>query len=303
MPLEIQTIYNAAYSNIIFKNKLDSYKNDGELENNNSCSEFASSNLISESNEQMICKAVLLFFKDLKEQKYKYGDTTHEDITYRDSGCKYLFYWLYTHVKNDEQVYKNTLTLYKQLYEIYDKQHDDSGIFNKYIDVMNEHTIEKLVKLTNLYNSLDKFFTENENKKEKEVCKGNLIDLYNYYIYECRNGYDYDFCDELKNFRKKYNSFIKYVMKCEEKYLLPPVEGFNIVGTTVIPFSLISVTSLILPILYKFTALGPWMRRLIGKNKNIWQNINEETNNSINTYEIGEDNFNMGDYNIAYNSS
>ncbi|SBT02271.1 PIR Superfamily Protein [Plasmodium ovale curtisi] len=303
MPLEIQTIYNAAYSNFIFKNKLDSYKNDGELENNYICSEFTSSNLISESNEQMICKAVILFFRDLKEQKYEYGGTKHDDITYRDNGCKHLFYWLYTHIKKNEHSFKNTLSLYKQLYKIYDEQQDNSGIFNKYIDVMNEHTIEKLVKLTNLYNSFDKFFTENENKKEKEVCKGDFIDLYNYYIYECRNGYDYDFCDELKNFRKKYNSFIKYAMKCEEKYLLPPVEGFNIVGTTVIPFSLISVTSLIIPILYKFTALGPWIRRLIGKNKNVWQNINEETNNSLNTYEIGEDNFNMGDYNIAYNSS
>ncbi|SBT53078.1 PIR Superfamily Protein [Plasmodium ovale wallikeri] len=166
---------------------------------------------------------------------------------------------------------------------------------------MNEHTSDKLVRLTDLYNELDKFFTENENKKE--VCTGNFISLYNNYVDECRNGYDDHFCDELKNFRKKYNSFIKNVMKCEELYLLPPVERFDIVGTTIIPFSFISVTSLILPILYKFTAFGPWIRRLLGRNENILEYINEEENHSLNTYEIQDDNSNMPNYYITYNSS
>ncbi|SBT55803.1 PIR Superfamily Protein [Plasmodium ovale wallikeri] len=259
MPLEIQTIYNAAYSNCVYKDKLDYYKNDGQLENDNSCSDITNSHLITQGNVQKICKATILFFKDLNEQKYKIGDTIHEDTTYRDNGCKYLFYWLYHHVLKKKQTIKNVLKLYKELYEIYTQHHDSANTFDKYINEMNEHTSDRLVKLTNLYNELDDFFTQNE--KEKAECPGNFIDTYNNYVDECRRENDNDFCNELKNFRKKYNSFIKNVIKCEEKYLLQPVESTDIVGMTIIPFSFISVTSIILPILYKFTPFGPWIHR------------------------------------------
>ncbi|SBT56525.1 PIR Superfamily Protein [Plasmodium ovale wallikeri] len=304
MPLETQTIYNAAYSNCIYKDKLDYYKNNGELKNNNICSEFINRNLIIQDDPQKVCKAVILFLSHLKENKVvTYGDTAYGDITYKDNGCKYLFYWLYSNVLKNGQTIENVLNMYKDLYRIYTQHHDNLNTFHKYINEMNEHTSDKLVKLTNLYNELDDFFTKNEKKKEKEVCKGDFIILYNNYVEECQNGYDYDFCDELKNFRKKYNSFIQKVMKCEELYLLPPVERFDILGTTIIPFSFISVTSLILPILYKFTAFGPWIRNLIGKNENIYEYINEETNQSLNTYEIEDDILNMRNYNIPYNSS
>ncbi|SBT72959.1 PIR protein [Plasmodium ovale] len=302
MPFEIQTIYNAAYSNCIFKNKLDSYKNNGELKNNNICSDFKNSHLITQGNEQKICKAVILFFRDLKEQKYEYEDTTYDDIAYRDIGSKYLFYWLYTHVLENKHTVKNVLKLYKELYGIYNQHHGSANTFDKYINEMNEHTSDKLVKLTNLYNELDDFFTENEEKKEKTACNSYSLAKYFSYIEECRKGYDNDFCNELKNFRKKYNSFIKNVIECEDQYLLLPVKNFDAADTTIIPLSLISVTSLILPILYKFTVFGPWMRRLIGKNDNILEYINEETNHSLDTYEMENENTEIHSYNIAYNS-
>ncbi|SBS95391.1 PIR Superfamily Protein [Plasmodium ovale curtisi] len=309
MPLEIQTIYNAAYSNCIYKDKLDYYKNDGELENNNGCSDFTKSDLITQGNEQKICKAVILFFKDLNDQKDTYKDPTNENIkyentTYKDNGCKYLFYWLYTYALNKKESIKNTLNLYKDLYRLYNENHNHLNKFSDYINEMNEDTSEKFVRLTNLYNELDNFFTKNEKKKENETCTDYSFHTYLSYVDECRKGYDNDFCNELKNFRKKYNFFIQKVIKCQgKKDLLPPVERIDAVDMTIIPFSFISVTSLILPILYKFTAFGPWLRRLIGKNENILEYINEETNQSLNTYEIQNDISNMPNYNIAYNSS
>ncbi|SBS94393.1 PIR Superfamily Protein [Plasmodium ovale curtisi] len=296
MHLEITTIYNAAYSNYIYKSKLDSYKNEKETKNLNGCPEFTNEHLNSESNKQKICEAVILFLKHFKEES--------DDTTYYDIGCKYLFYWLYTHVKSNEKAFINTLNLYKQLYSIYNEKHNGLGIFNEYIDVMNEHTIDKLVKLTDMYNILDNFYERNTSQETEENCTSGVKDLYTKYLDECRNGYDYDFCDELKNFRKKHNYFIQNIKKCKGvKYLLPPVEKSDTVGTTIIPFSLITVTSLILPIIYKFTAFGPWIRRIIGKNKNILEYINEDTNHSLNTYEIRDDSSNMPNYNIAYNSS
>ncbi|SBT51585.1 PIR Superfamily Protein [Plasmodium ovale wallikeri] len=273
MPLEIQTIYNAAYSNCIFKNKLDSYKNNGELKNNDSCSDFTNSHLITKGNKQNICKAVILFFKDLNDQTYEFEGTKHEDTVYRDNGCK-----------------------------IYTQHHDNLNTLVKYINEMNKHTSDKLVRLTNLYNELDDFFTKNE--KEKPECIGNFIDTYNNYVDECRRGNGNDFCNELKNFRKKYNFYIENVIKCRgEQYLLPPVESSDIGNTPIIPFSLIPIVSLILPILYKFTAFGPWIRNIIGKNRNVWNNMNEEPDQLLNIYEIEDDNSNMQNYNIAYNSS
>ncbi|SBS92765.1 PIR Superfamily Protein [Plasmodium ovale curtisi] len=265
MPLEIQTIYNAANLNYSYKEKLDSYKNSTEM-NMAGCQKFTNQHLDDGVNVYRICVAVISFLSYLIEET--------ENTTYRDIGCKYLFYWLYTHVKSNEQASKNMLKLYNELHRIHNEQHNSLGIFNK-----------KIFPVTN------------------DNCISGVSDLYAKYSDECREGYD-DFCDELTNFRKKHNFIIQEVLLCQGKqYILPPVEKFDTANKTIIPFSLIPLTSLILPILYKFTAFGPWIRRKIGKNKNIWKNINEETNNSLNTYEIGEDNLNMRDYNIAYNSS
>ncbi|SBT72007.1 PIR protein [Plasmodium ovale] len=296
MPPEVQTIYNAATLNDRYREKLNSLKNDRKTYNINGCREFTNEHLKSQSNKQKICEAVILFLKHFKEET--------DDTTYYDIGCKYLFYWLYTHVQSNEKAFINTLNLYKQLYSIYNERHNGLDIFNKYIDVMNEHTIDKLVKLTDMYNILDNFYEKNTSQKTEENCTSGVKDLYTKYLDECKNGYDYDFCDELKNFRKKHNFIIQKVLLCKgEQYLLPPVEKTDKVGTTIIPFSLITVTSLILLIMYKFTAFGPWIRRIIGKNKNILEYLNEETNHSLNNYEILDDNSDMPNYNIAYNSS
>ncbi|SBS92981.1 PIR Superfamily Protein [Plasmodium ovale curtisi] len=302
MPLEIQTIYNAAYSNYIYKNKLDSYKNEREKKNLNGCGEFTSEHLNDKDDHHKICEAVILFLSHLNEkQNITYNNNTYEDIIYKDNGCKYLFYWLYTHVKSNEQPFKNTLILYNQLYKIYNEQHKGLNIFNEYINVMNEHTIEKLVKLTDMYNKLEHFY-EKASQESEEKCTSDVKDLYTKYLDECKYGYDYDFCDELKNFRKKYNSFIRKVVKCEEQYLLPPVERFDTVSNTIIPFTLISFISLILPILYKFTAFGPWIRQLVFKNINVLDNINEDINDSLQIYERENDYSKTRGYNIAYSS-
>ncbi|SBT54094.1 PIR Superfamily Protein [Plasmodium ovale wallikeri] len=296
MPLEIQTIYNAATLNDRYKEKLNSFKNDLKTKNINGCQNFNNQYLNTGVDAYKICEAVILFLGHLIEE------TT--DTIYRDNGCKYLFYWLYTHVINDEQTNKNTLKLYKDLYTIFNEEYNGSYNFDNYINVMNENTIEKLVKLTNIYDKLDNFYEGKESPVPKRDCVSGVSDLYTKYSYECIKGYDYDFCDELKNFRKKHNFIIQQVLLCEgEEYLLPPVESFDAVNKTIIPFSFISISSLILPILYKFTPFGPWIRRLIGKNKNILENIDEETSHSLNTYEIGDDNSSIRDYIIAYNSS
>ncbi|SBS95263.1 PIR Superfamily Protein [Plasmodium ovale curtisi] len=296
MPIEIKTIYNAATLNYRFKEKLNSYKNCIEKKNIDGCHGFNNEHLNTGVIQNKICEAVIQFLTHLKEET--------KDTTYRDNGCKYLYYWLYTHMKKDQETIKNTLKLYEELYRIYNQKHDLLNTFDNYIKEMNEHTSEKLVKLTDMYNILDNFYEGEKPPKPKVDCISGVAALYTKYLDECIKGYDDDFCDELKNFRKKHNFIIQKVLLCEgEQYLLPPVVRVNRVDMTIIPYTLISVTSFILPILYKFTAFGPWIRHLIGKNRNMLDNINEEPNQLLDTYEIGDDNSNMLNYNIAYNFS
>ncbi|SBT01696.1 PIR Superfamily Protein, partial [Plasmodium ovale curtisi] len=73
-------------------------------------------------------------------------------------------------------------------------------------------------------------------------------------------------------------------------------------NNTIIPFTLISFISLILPILYKFTAFGPWIRQLVFKNRNVLDNINEDINDSLQIYERENDYSKTRGYNIAYSS-
>ncbi|SBT00768.1 PIR Superfamily Protein [Plasmodium ovale curtisi] len=295
MPLEIQTIYNAATLNDRYREKLNSLKNDRKTQNINGCREFTNQYLNIEGNEYKICEAVILFLRHLKEESAY--------TTFHDNGCKYLFYWLYTHVLNKKQSIENTLKLYKELHRIYNEYHDSSNTFDKYINEMNEHTSYKLVKLTDMYNGFKKFHEGITPPAAKEKCISGVANLYTEYLNECKKGYDDDFCDELKNFRKKHNFIIQEVLLCkEEQYLLPPVERFDTVSNTIIPFTLISFISLILPILYKFTAFGPWIRQIVFKNRNVLDNINEDKNDSLKIYERENDYSKTRGYNIAYSS-
>ncbi|SBS93528.1 PIR Superfamily Protein [Plasmodium ovale curtisi] len=152
MPLEIQTIYNAATLNDRYREKLNSLKNDRKTQNINGCREFTNQYLNIEGNEYKICEAVILFLRHLKEESAY--------TTFHDNGL----------------------------------------------------------------------------------------------------------------------------------------------NNTIIPFTLISFISLILPILYKFTAFGPWIRQLVFKNRNVLDNINEDINDSLQIYERENDYSKTRGYNIAYSS-
>ncbi|SBS89184.1 PIR Superfamily Protein [Plasmodium ovale curtisi] len=289
------SLYNAAALNDRYKEKLDSYKNGIEMNIMDSCQGFKNEYLSKGNSEDKICETVMLFLSDLKKE---------DDAIYRDSACKYIYYWLYNYALEKKETIENTLVIYKELFSRYNQYHDHENTFDNYINDMNKHTSDKLLKLTDMYNKLDDFYERKILPVTNDKCYSGVNELYAQYLDECRVGYDDDFCDELKIFRKKHNFIIQRVQLCQdEKYLLPPVVRINRVGITIIPLTLLSVTSFILPILYKFTALGPWIRHHIGKNSNVWYNTNEEPDQLLNIYEMENDNSNMRNYNIAYNSS
>ncbi|SBT58713.1 PIR Superfamily Protein [Plasmodium ovale wallikeri] len=294
MSQRINTAYNVASEYSKYKEKLDQNKEQERVSYFSECNNFVSQPITDAGQEATkICHAVALFLNFL----------TQENVSYKDEGCKYMFYWLHVDILKNKIPISNTLNLYRELYKIYTDE-DEKYDLNDYINQVDEHTSDKLVKLTGIYDLFKKYDCEVSKLSLNTKCTSECVNLFPNYVEECRTGYDKEFCKELKNFREQYNYFISKIRKCEgEQYLLPPVENFDLVGMIIIPFSLIFVTSFILPFLYKFTALGPWIRRVIGKNKNTWNNINEDTDDLLYTDEMGNNNLKKSNYNIAYNLS
>ncbi|SBT54856.1 PIR Superfamily Protein [Plasmodium ovale wallikeri] len=248
-----------------------------------------------EDNASKICDVTLNFLRHLKESN---------NFSYQKHGCNYLLYWLYVEVLKKGTSIENTLILYKALNDTFNEENDGLYLFDYYINQMSKDTFDKIEKINRIYEVFNTYIIKLTSPIKNNNCTTDCIALFNSYAGECRKQYDEDFCNELKIFREQYNTFIEKVISCEgEQYLLPPVDNFDTVGIIIIPFVLILVASFIVPLLYKFTPVGTWIRHKIGKKEKIWDNINEETQLLSNTYEIEEYKSKNRNYNISYNSS
>ncbi|SBT84408.1 PIR protein [Plasmodium ovale] len=294
MTSRISTDYNVVSSYKLYEQEISKYSSDDSVIGILGCDTFSCKNInISSDLLSKICATGIKFLNHLKE---KYD-------TYRDDGCKYLYYWLYVDVLNRNTPIENTLILYKDLNKKFNDDNDGLKTLDNYINKMNENTSDKIVKLIDIYKKFDEFEKEFQIAERTVKCTSECIDLFTKYIEECVNGYDYEFCKELKNFRERYNVFVQKVLYCEEQYLLPSVEIFDTVSMILIPFFLIIVASLILPILYKFTPFGSWIHSRICKKKDILDNINEEESHLSHTYDSEINKSKNRNYNIVYNSS
>ncbi|SBS93107.1 PIR Superfamily Protein [Plasmodium ovale curtisi] len=278
-----------------YQEKIDSYDNDYD-HIIPGCNRFVSQLLNGSAySAAKACSITIRLLSHLKDRN---------DPSYEEYGCKYLFHWLYSKVLSSKKSTEDALHMYKELNTIFNENNDGYNKFDKYINEMNKDTIDKLEKIINIYNVFNTYIGTLEPPYTNVNCTSACIDLFTSYAKECRQKYDFFFCKELKDFREQYNVFIEKIILCKgEQYLLPSVEFFDTLGLIVVPTVLILVTSFVFPFLYKFTAFGPWINRIIGKNRNIWENINEDTNYSLNEYEMENKNSKKSNYNIAYNSS
>ncbi|SBT74657.1 Plasmodium vivax Vir protein, putative [Plasmodium ovale] len=287
--------YNIVTSYKEYKSKLTSPSSGDGVMIVSACQSFKYENVkLYNGSFPEICSTAIQFLGHLKENLNNY----------RDDGCKYLFYSLYVDVLNRNTSIENTLILLKKLNNIFNEDYDGDNELDNYINKMDKNICDKLVKLIDIYDVFNKFESEFSSMPSIKTCTSECVELFKGYLEECRKGNDYDFCYELKNFREQYNAFVEKVILCEGKqHLLPPVEMFDTGNVIIIPSVIIVVAAFISPILYKFTAFGPWIRRTIGIRNNIFENINEETNNPIYTSEMVNKNSEKLNYNIVYSSS
>ncbi|SBT54965.1 PIR Superfamily Protein [Plasmodium ovale wallikeri] len=279
-----------------YQENITCYESDREHTNVYQCSGLTYTYFKSDQdNISKVCNTVLSFLNDLK---------VHNDYNYRDNGCKYLFYWLYSKTIDSETSFERVLDFMKKLNNIFNEHYDGLHKLDIYINQMNKDAFDKLKKIINLYDVFNTYIIKLKPPYNSVDCCSECIDLFVSYANECRQKYDFFFFNELKDFREQYNTFTDKVISCKgEQRLLPPLEFFNTVHVIVIPSFMILLTSFAFPLLYRFTAFGPWMRRLIGRDKKMLYDINEETDHSLSTYDVENNDSKIRSYNIAYNSS
>ncbi|KMZ95069.1 hypothetical protein PVMG_05596 [Plasmodium vivax Mauritania I] len=200
-------------------------------------------NLINSQFNEQDCKAVMRYLNDLVDK------INNNNIEKR---CMYLYYWLYYNFFQKEKLISETLLLYNRLI-------DDFNTYNatspcpKYINGISRFIFDEAEKLIELYTNFNKL---NEIHKLPEdaycECAKNCANSYMDYIKECDKYINKDFCNELENFRIEYNEYMSSVNKCPNvNKNLPSYKKFNIQLITLIPCSLIMLTSVIFFILYK----------------------------------------------------
>ncbi|SBT73798.1 Plasmodium vivax Vir protein, putative [Plasmodium ovale] len=296
MSLRISTAYNVTSSYQEYKKALDSYTSSSDSIEIPGCDNFNNKHINGSTYDpSRVCTIAIKFLIHLKE---KYVSS------YGEEGCRYLYYWLYVKALESKKTTENTLDLYKKLNEVFNEHNDGNYMFDEYINKMDKDTCNKTQKIIHLYEVFNIFENQEPSDVEEKKCTSKCAEIFTSYVNECREEYDYDFCNELKNFREYHNFFIRKLRNCEgDKYFLPPVENFDIVGMIILPFVLILVTSLILPLLYKFTPIGPWIRHRLVKKKNVWDDMQQDENHLLRNYEMQKDNSIKPYYKIAYNSS
>ncbi|GAB69928.1 hypothetical protein PCYB_006770 [Plasmodium cynomolgi strain B] len=197
-----------------------------------------------------------------------------------------MYYWLYVDVLNREPSHTDTIELYKDLIN----QHDSGSIFQEYKNQFNEKKSENLIKLFTLYKNFNKVEIDTTSNKEKCGCAKECATTYMGYIDLCHNGNDQDFCNELKNFRVRYNNHIKSIENCNAPKELPSFQGSSLAATISIPVSIMSVISFFSFITYK---VASWINHTLMKKKRSFNEL----------LQASENNSNRGPYNIAYSLS
>ncbi|KMZ95647.1 hypothetical protein PVMG_05660 [Plasmodium vivax Mauritania I] len=182
-------------------------------------------------------------------QRYLSDIITNEQKINVAHACKFLIYWIYKFVWNDDIYNKNISNFYEQI----KKGHDNKDICKIYMEDIDEKTYGYIQKLIKLYSDLSDLPTSH-NGKECSIAK-TCFDSYMNYEDTCKGEDNKNICNELENFRIKYNVAIKSVNNCadEHKYL-PSFQDSPIVPVSVIPIIITSVISLILIISCKVSA-------------------------------------------------
>ncbi|KMZ95049.1 hypothetical protein PVMG_06031 [Plasmodium vivax Mauritania I] len=180
---------------------------------------------------------------------YFHASSEHEDIC---NAFKYFMYWLYYDVLKQKLDNHKILKIYKDVLTGY-IEGSNKDYFSKYLSSFSEKTIEKFIKLTEMYDYFYKFKEDNITHVDVKCNNATkCVDLYKKNIKVCEEGNDYDFCYELDNLKESYDKYMITKKICPD--LPKTLESYKLYNPAVLiitPLSILLVVSLSLFFLYK----------------------------------------------------
>ncbi|SBS92189.1 PIR Superfamily Protein [Plasmodium ovale curtisi] len=262
-----------------------------------------------------ICKKLLYMYKflDKAQSFWKRPSTiTNEDLYF-------LNYWLNVKLKSKNG--SASLCINKFIEAIKSLGEDFMSrekILVEHLHVIDSRKMENMELLCELYDTKQKItdimFDQDTTDDKKKLCPEHLQKCHEKYIevmYNCRNGYN-DFCNEMKHFERDYNILIENETdksgNCEssEYFQLLDYDFFVEKQRRIMTIKILSsplVLSFVIPLLYKYTPLGPLLRTKINVVKNGWMNPDKNTEELLLSSTDIEDNISDNvDYNIGYYS-
>ncbi|GAB70047.1 hypothetical protein PCYB_007960 [Plasmodium cynomolgi strain B] len=161
--------------------------------------------------------------------------------------CEYTNYWFYSKLKTT-----NKITYNQNLLENFFNDLGNSEKCIEYTEAIDENTYNDLEKLDKLY---DKFysFAKKETSTDSNNCNYGEECAQEYRKHEdtCRGKGNNSFCNELENFRVRYNNHLTSIKNCNNLKELPSFQGSSLAATISLPVSVMSAISFFSFITYK----------------------------------------------------
>ncbi|SBT55823.1 PIR Superfamily Protein [Plasmodium ovale wallikeri] len=302
---------NSPYYQMVIENKRKNVVQNIE----NACKSFQE-NVCSfaNSSSEDICKDFFYMYKYLHE--FYYSRDSESTLTNED--FDFLNYWLNVKLKGGNGNASICINMFNRKI----KSEGETIISNKIklgdLHVIDHDNLENMELLYELYNNvriiLNMMRGQDYPSGEQKLCS--------YYTEDCSTKYkkamdkclndNADFYKALKDFKISYNIAVEQetqdLRKCKSSqyFHLPNYDPVlekqrNIMAGKILSAPLI--LSFIIPLLYKYTPFGPFLRAKIKMIKNMW--INPDKNESellLSSTDIEDDISDDGEYNIGYYS-
>ncbi|KNA01584.1 hypothetical protein PVNG_06046 [Plasmodium vivax North Korean] len=166
-----------------------------------------------------------------------------------DKGCIYLYYWLYYVYFKNQQTSDEAFNLYIFLLDKYSQLNEE--ICKKYQKKIKEDILKKLKDLDDMNENLNSIINNNAPNDNFCKCAKECAETYMKHKITCTDYKEINFCNELENIRKQYNSLANKIANCDAEKWLPSFNGNNPIVTVIYPLAAILLMSFTLFILYK----------------------------------------------------
>ncbi|SBS95071.1 PIR Superfamily Protein [Plasmodium ovale curtisi] len=279
-------------------------------------------NLSGNSSAKEICEKFMYIYENLNKIHEK--EATEKTIT--DEDCHFINYWLNVNLK------KNNIDSSICVNEFYEKLKSKNTTFfssptqlEKHLHVIDPSHLKNMEILYKLYDNAveiksiidnEVYTSEEEKNKEQESCAKYTKECdenYKEAMDRCLNSND-NFYNALKTFKDAYDIITKpssnesNACKSSKFSFFPKYDPVSEKEKekrimTIKISSTLSVLSLVLPLIYKYTPFGPFLRTKISMVRNRW--LNQDKNESellLLSTDTDDYNSENGEYNIGYYS-